>query len=166
MPSQIPRRISHQKRKINPKGFDYSLQYEKLDLRRRTDLYRVGVGEQGVLLVQPYKRELLPEWRFRTPLHAKTSANALLRKFRTYHRNGDFVGMDMARKYLQMGYTRSRRYANHRSGHKYDAENHVLPFEADIEKAASAEIFRRAWQEAEALPDYVFLKALWRAAFG
>ena len=27
--------------------------------------------------------------------------------------------MDMARKFLQMGYTRSRRYANHASGKKY-----------------------------------------------
>lgn len=29
----------------------------------------------------------------------------------------------MARKFLQMGYTRSRRYANHKSGRKYSDEN-------------------------------------------
>ena len=30
------------------------------------------------------------------------------------------MGADMARKFLQMGYTRARRYANHRGGRKYD----------------------------------------------
>ncbi len=29
----------------------------------------------------------------------------------------------MARKFLQMGYTRARRYANHKSGKKYSKEN-------------------------------------------
>ena len=29
------------------------------------------------------------------------------------------MGMDMARKFLQMGYPRSRRYTNHKSGRKY-----------------------------------------------
>lgn len=36
-----------------------------------------------------------------------------------YKLEGDFVGMDMARKFLQMGYPRSRRYTNHKSGRKY-----------------------------------------------
>ena len=38
--------------------FDYTLDYAQLDLRARHELHRVGVGEQGVLLVQPYKGEL------------------------------------------------------------------------------------------------------------
>jgi hypothetical protein len=40
------------------------------------------------------------------------------------------LGMDMSRKFLQMGFTRSRRYANHRSGRKYsskDKEGTLLP---------------------------------------
>ena len=36
-------------------GFDYDLDYATLDLRRQPELYRVARGEQGVLLVQPYK---------------------------------------------------------------------------------------------------------------
>ena len=67
-------------------------------------------------MVQPYKSELLPLWRFRTPEVATTSAAALLEKFYAYRVAGDFVGMDMARKYLQMGWTRSRRYADHKGG--------------------------------------------------
>ena len=52
--------------------------------------------------------------------------------------------MDMARKFLQMGYTRSRRYANHSSGKKYDSEGNVRAQEKDWatnEKAESARIF-------------------------
>src|SRR5262245_25012948 len=93
--------------------FDYSLDYRRLNLRSRPDLYRIGRGEQGVLLVEPYKSELLPLWRFRTPLIARKSAAALYRRFLKYRASGDFVGMDMARKFLQMGITRARRYANH-----------------------------------------------------
>lgn len=36
--------------------------------------------------------------------------------FEAYKRVGDFVGMDISRKYIQMGWTRSMRYANRRSG--------------------------------------------------
>ena len=37
------------------KQFDYSLNYEELDLRKQPELYTVGRGEQGVLMVEPYK---------------------------------------------------------------------------------------------------------------
>jgi hypothetical protein len=40
--------------------FDYDLDYKNLDLRDQPELYRVGRGEQGVLLVEPYKSEILP----------------------------------------------------------------------------------------------------------
>ena len=100
-------------------SFDYSLDYKNLDLRKTPELYRVGRGEQGVLMVEPYKSEILPHWRFRTPEIAKKSANKIYDMFIQYLDGGDFVGADMARKYLQMGYTRSRRYANHKSGRKY-----------------------------------------------
>ena len=46
--------------------FDYDLDYKNLDLRAQPELYRVGRGEQGVLLVEPYKSEILPHWRFAT----------------------------------------------------------------------------------------------------
>src|SRR5262245_37234244 len=77
--------------------FDYTLDYKTLDFRARPELYRVGVGEQGVLLVRPYREELLPLWRFKTPLLAEVSAAALLAKFLEYRGADDFVGMDMAR---------------------------------------------------------------------
>ena len=108
-----------------------------------------------MLLVEPYKTELLPLWRFRTPADAGKSSAAILRRFRAYGRAGDFVGMDMARKFLQMGYTRARRYANHKGGRKYDAKTRrVLPRKPDVVKAASAEIFYKAWRAAVANRTY------------
>lgn len=97
--------------------FDYDLDFAAVDFRERPDLYRLGKGEQGVLLVESYESELLPLWRFRTPEQARESADALYQRFLEYKGQGDFGGMDMSRKFLQMGFTRARRYANHRSGH-------------------------------------------------
>lgn len=150
------------------KKFDYSLDYENLNLRDHPDLYRVGRGEQGVLLVQPYKSEILPYWRFKNPEIATESSNKIYQLFLNYLGQDDFVGADMARKFLQMGYTRSRRYANHKSGRKYQtnpqkeptaaaekqARTKVLPRDVDPVKAKSAEIFKAKWDEAKANPKY------------
>ena len=100
--------------------FDYDLDYANLNLREHPELYRVGRGEQGVLLVEPYKSEILPHWRFATPDVAQESSDIIYQMFLDYLDNDDFVGADMARKFLQMGYTRARRYANHKGGKKYD----------------------------------------------
>ena len=35
------------------------------DYRANPHLYEVGRGQQGVLICQPYKSEILPHWRFR-----------------------------------------------------------------------------------------------------
>jgi hypothetical protein len=67
--------------------------------------------------------------------------------------------MDMARKFLQMGYTRSRRYANHKSGRKYaKGTKDVLPTLPDPIKAESAKIFYEKWQQAQQDPDYLNMK--------
>jgi hypothetical protein len=165
---QRPRRetFARARLKKSPRKFDYDLDYRELDLRKQPELYRVGVGEQGVLLVEPYKSEILPAWRFRNPEEARRSVKLLKKLFLAYKRGKDFVGMDMTRKFLQMGYTRSRRYANHASGRKYDKEGKVLPFVNDPVKAESAAIFHAAWKEAEADPDYSARKAEWKARLG
>jgi hypothetical protein len=135
--------------------FDYSLDYRKLNLRRRPDLYRIGRGEQGVLLVEPYKSELLPLWKFRTPALARASSSALYKRYLKYRAAKDFVGMDMARKYIQMGITRARRYANHAGGRKYDERKRLLPRKHDAEKAKAAAIFREVWLRVRNDPIYV-----------
>ncbi len=160
--------------------FDYDLNYAELDLRARPELYRVGRGEQGVLLVQPYKGEILPHWRFATPDVACESSEAIFALFEKYLKDGDFVGADMARKFLQMGFTRARRYANHKGGKKYDGPvpddkkgqsgahgRAELPRQSeDPVKAESARIFKAKWDEAEANEEYARLKKEHRAEYG
>ena len=140
-------------------SFDYSLDFKSIDFRKQPELYRVGKGEQGVLLVEPYKSEILLHWRFKTPAIAQKSANKIYRMFLDYKAKDDFVGMDMARKFLQMGYTRSRRYANHKSGRKYeDGTKEVLQREEDVVKAESAKIFYEKWKKVREDKTYLELK--------
>ena len=160
--------------------FDYSLDYDNLDLRADPGLYRVGRGEQGVLRVQPYKAELLPLWRFATPELARESSAAILARFHGYLDEEDFVGADMARKFLQMGYTRARRYARHRGGRKYDGpvpedkkgrsgshgRPELPPDPEDPVKAESAAIFKAAWDEARADERYQQARAEHRRRYG
>lgn len=106
-----------------------------------------------------YKNEILPFWKFKTPEIAKASASKIYKMFLIYKKLNDFVGMDMARKFLQMGYTRSRRYANHKSGKKYQGavpKNHKgesgshgrkkLKLNPDKVKAVCANYFYKKWQ--------------------
>lgn len=169
------------------KPFDYSRNFSEINFRKNPELYQVGKGEQGVLSVEPYKSEILPHWRFKTPDIAKQSAKKIYSLFQEYKKNSDFVGMDMARKFIQMGYTRSRRYANHKSGRKYSTkdkesqpkvispappyktkrnqEHHVksrvkevLPLDPDPQKAQSAEIFRTYYEQVKKDVTYQKLK--------
>jgi hypothetical protein len=141
---------------MSRQAFDYELDFENIDFRRRPDLYRIGRGEQGVLLVQPYKGEILPHWRFRTVAEAEESSARIYELFEGYLEAGDFPGADMARKFLQMGWTRARRYANHKGGRKYDRKTgEELPRGVDAEKAAAAAIFYGRYVEARQHPEYV-----------
>ncbi|PFA67777.1 cytoplasmic protein [Bacillus sp. AFS015802] len=136
-------------------SFDYNLDFDSIDFRKHPEKYRVGRGEQGVLLVEPYKSEILPEWRFKTPDIAEESSDAIYRMFLQYKDENDFVGMDMARKFLQMGYTRARRYANYPGGKKYNKEGNVKDRKIDEQKAESASIFETKWKLAREDADYL-----------
>ncbi len=136
-------------------AFDYELDYEKLDLRKNPELYRVGKGEQGVLLVEPYKGEILPHWRFKTPEIAQESCDKISEMFEEYRKQDDFVGMDMARKFIQMGYTRARRYTNYKGGRKYNEDRSIKERQIDPEKAESAAIFKKRWDEIREDEDYL-----------
>lgn len=149
-------------------SFDYDLDFEQIDFRLRPELYRIGRGEQGVLLVEPYKSEILPHWRFKDPEVARASAAKIYALYLGYRDAGDFAGMDMARKFLQMGWTRSLRYAKHRTGKKYVGPvpesrkgqsgawgRAVAPSDPDPEKLLCAKIFRAQLDAVLADPVYV-----------
>jgi hypothetical protein len=75
--------------------------------------------------------------------------------------------MDMARKFLEMGFTRARRYANHSSGKKYSEDGKVLPQDKDAltcEKARAATIFKEYRDLAAKDSKYVIMRKLWRAS--
>ncbi|KAK4979490.1 hypothetical protein LTR28_004340 [Elasticomyces elasticus] len=133
--------------------------------------YRIGRGETGVLTFEPYKSALLPLWRFRTPSIARASSQALWARFEAYGALGDFVGMDMCRKFIQMGMTRAKRYANHAGGRKYDRRGleagekgtRELPrsegHEGREEKAEASEVFAEVWRRCRGHEGYARLKA-------
>lgn len=146
--------------------FDYTLDFDKIDFRKEPEKYRVGRGEQGVLMVEPYKSEILPHWRFKTPEIAAESSEKIYDIFLTYKKNDDFVGMDMARKFLQMGYTRARRYTNYKGGRKYDKDGNVNEREIDEEKAKSAAIFEKKWKMAREDEEYLKLKKAHQKKYG
>ena len=159
--------MSEKKQKPSYLNFDKTryLWKKGIDYRVNPEEYYVGKGEQGVLICEPYKSEITPYWRFKTPEIAKESSSKIYELFEKYLQNNEFVGADMARKFLQMGYTRSRRYANYKGGKKYDKENDYSLNErgtGDPQKIESANIFYAKWKEAEANPIYSEMKKEWK----
>jgi len=140
-----------------------------IDYRKNPELYRVGKGEQGVLICEPYKSEIGRYWKFKNVAFATESSARISGLFEQYLKEEDFVGADMARKYLQMGFTRARRYANYKGGKKYDKADNYKQLErgtGEAEKAAAAAIFYENWKAAEANPLYERLKKEWKHKYG
>ncbi|WP_340105203.1 DUF4385 domain-containing protein [Rhodohalobacter sp. 8-1] len=129
-----------------------------INYKKHPEKYRIGPGEKGVLTVEPCKSEILPHWTFKTPDDAEESSEKIYDMFIDYLREDDFVGADMARKFLRMGMTRARRYARHASGRKYDDEGNERPENPDPEKQKSSDIFQEKWKEARENEKYLRLK--------
>ena len=127
--------------------------YDGVDLRKHPEEYRIGRGEQGVFHAEPYKGELLPLWKFKDEEAARESSQAIYQKFCEYRAEGDFVGMDVARKYLQMGWTRSLRYAKYKGGKKSQPLE-----EADQEKLRSASVFKELYDRVRNDDKYLEMK--------
>ena len=150
------------------KEFDYDLDFKYIDFKdeRNRKLYRIGRGEQGVLLVRPYTNTICDHWRFKTPDEAVKSSNKIFAMYLDYRDEKDFIGMDMCRKFLEMGFTRARRYANHNSGKKYDSEGNVKPQEPDhatSKYAKSATIFKGVRDIVAKNETYVKMRKQWRS---
>lgn len=144
----------------------------------------------GVLTFEPYKSLILPFWAFRTVLVAKNSAEVLWEIFTSYCSRGDFVGADMTRKFIQMGMTRAKRYANHKGtsrafrilfqeqyscfsqgGRKYGPDGKTLEkwTGEDVsgkrrEKEEASEIFKGYWRRCTSYDKYLELKGQWMKA--
>lgn len=148
------------------KPFNYQQDFSSIDSRQQPELYQVGRGEQGVLLVEPYKSEILPFWRYKDKASAMKSAEQIYQLFEAYRQQDDFVGMDMARKFIQMGYTRARRYANYKGGKKYAEDGSLNTRGNDPIKAAAATVFKGWWDKIRQDEDYLKRKRQHQARWG
>ena len=140
------------------KEFDYSIDYKNEFFRPNDTRYRIGRGEQGVLLVRPYTDVICRHWRFKTLKEARVSSQKIFDMYLDYRILKDFVGMDMCRKFLEMGFTRARRYANHKDGK-------VLPQEKDwatSEKAKAAKRFKEFRDLVTQDEFYISMRKEWR----
>ena len=139
-----------------------------IDFREQPERYEIGRGEEGVFKVEPYKSELLPLWSYKDGETARDSAEAIYEQYERYREERDFPGMDMARKYLQMGYTRAMRYAKYSGGRKYtDAGDEREPEQwANEEKRAAALVFEAYWDRIREDDTYQRAKARHRDRCG
>lgn len=106
------------------------------------------MGNRASSTPNPTRVNSCPLWSFKDAKAETKSANDIYERFFYYKAEGDFVGMDVARKYLLMGYTWSRCYAKYKGGNR----NKRLE-KPDPEKSRAAEIFYKKWRKAaEVLP--------------
>ena len=133
--------------------------------------YTIGRGETGVLSFEPYKSFILPFWRFRTFQIAQDSAEVLWAIFESYCQRGDFIGADMTRKFIQMGMTRAKRYANHKGGRKFGPDGEPLAKWTGEdgggkrrEKEQASEVFKVYWRRCTSHTRYLGLKGDWMKA--
>ena len=77
----------------------------------------------------------------------------------------------MTRKFIQMGMTRSKRYANHKGGKKYGADGKILEKWTDddvsgkrAEKEKASLIFKGYWRRCTSHEKYLTLKKEWMNA--
>lgn len=139
------RATNHQRAIVSDDGPEYDV-----DFRDRPEEYDIGRGEEGVFKVEPYKSELLPLWGYADRETADESGEAIYERYREYREKGEFPGMDMARKYLQMGYTRAMRYARYPGGQKYvDGDERDPEHWADHDKREAALVYEVWWQTVE-----------------
>jgi len=150
-----------------PDGPEYDI-----DFREHPDRYRHTPDEQGAFKIEPYKSELLPAWTIADLEGAREAAATIHDRFGEYRDNEEFVGMDMARKYLQMGWTRALRYAKYPGGRKYETDDEGSRVERDPqefydeEKYEIAQCYREHLEQVREDEAYQKLKARHSEQYG
>jgi hypothetical protein len=134
------------------------------DFRRHPERYRTGAAEHDVLKAEPYASELLPYLHFRGERAARHAAQGMFDVFMRYRDQSDFVGMDMAKKFLEMGWLRTRRYAGYVTNMLHHDSIH-LPALYDVGMAGAAKTFYGLLQRARNDALYVHLKGKHRSLY-
>lgn len=143
--------------------FNFNRDFSRIDFKKHPELYQIGRGEQGIMMVEPYSSTILKHWRFKTPEIAKKSAAKIYSMFLAYLRKEEFVGADMCRKALAMGWTRSLRYSSSPdgSGRRKDDKGNKLKQDPDWNSTAyykSSQIFKKYFDLARKNKTYLKLK--------
>ena len=138
-----------------------------LDFRANPGRYRPTDDERGVFKIEPYKSELLPLWTVSDLDEATEAAGAIRDRYEQYRDREEFVGMDLARKYLRMGWTRALRYAKYPGGTKYDDGEKREPQEwYDEEKHAISQVYRDHLDAVREDPEYGRLRERHERQYG
>lgn len=133
-----------------------------IDIRKHPEVYKIGKGEQGVFLYEPYRTELIPHWKFKPAKDAQKSSKKLYSMFLNYLANNEFAGADMARKYLEMGLSRAKRYAN-LDDHQNSSSASLAKPEDD--KLAAVVMFEEKYELAITNKRYLTLKEKHKKAY-
>ena len=81
------------------KEFNYKFDYKNTMFMPNDKRYRIGRGEQGVLLVRPYTNDICKYWRFKTPTDAAMSSMRILF---LYHQYKDQEDMQIIKMVISM----------------------------------------------------------------
>ena len=73
------------------KEFDYNIDYKNTLFKPNDTRYRIGRGEQGVLLVRPYTDDICKHWKFKNPVIAERSAKKITSMYFDYAADNDFA---------------------------------------------------------------------------
>jgi hypothetical protein len=126
-----------------PDGPEYDL-----ELGAHPERYRHTPDERGAYKNRVLQGRQPPVWTVSDFAGAEAAAEAIHERFEAYRAADYFVGMDLARRDLQMGWTRALRYAKYLGRRKYerDADGDRVEREPDQwydeEKHAVAQVYR------------------------
>ncbi len=130
------------------------------DIRRS---YRIRGRGTGHMSIEPYRSHLNCMWRFQTVAQARQSANDLWNRFLDYKEHEDFIGMDMALKFIQMGMMCAQQIEDLRHGSTRDAEEALGEISPEHKRAEltseAALIFKAAFDKIRHHPGYLESKA-------
>ena len=134
--------------------------YNSVVVLRPDNLYKATIRYSYMYFFSSEESET-----FKTLKEARVSSQKIFDMYLDYRIQKDFVGMDMCRKFLEMGFTRARRYANHKDGKKYGKDGKILPQEKDwatSEKAKSAQRFKDFRDLVTQDEFYISMRKQWR----
>lgn len=143
-----PLRRLRLRRDIFSRNFNYNLDFANLNFKKEPSFYRVGTEETGIHVVEPYASLILKQFAVDTLGETKKTVIHVEHLFKTFKEENDFIGMDMARKYLQLGAKTSQ----------------IRGFEKD--RTARVECFSNALEKIESNEFYLNARIQWKDLLG